>query len=363
MTPFKELLNEEAAEAYADRLVGLYPAFGRGVFLGHVVDGLGELELKERVMRFAEGLFWGLPDDYPQAVEILIALAAELKLESLALWPIPFCIERYGLLYPEISLPALKQITPYMSGEFAIRPFIEKYPEETMGVVHEWAVDEDEHVRRLASEGIRPRLPWGSRLYQFMEDPSPVLAVLEKLKDDPSEYVRRSVANNLNDIGKDNPEALLATAERWLEGASKERRWVVRHALRSLFKAGNLEALRLMGFESPKIRIDGVSLAPAVIGMGESFTFAFTVHSESDVAQKLMIDYVVHFVKGNGETRPKVFKLTQKTLKAGESLVIEKSHMIKPITTRKYYAGEHRVEIQVNGVVFEGAGFELRLEE
>lgn len=362
MSALKEWLNGAVAEQYADGLAKIDSTFDRQKFLDLIIPHLEPLELKERVALFAEAMYYTLPAaDYQAAVAVLLALITRLDVRELALWPIPHYVEAYGLEHPDISLPALKQITLHMSAEFAIRPFIVRYPAQTMAVIHQWAEDDNEHVRRLASEGTRPRLPWGSRLYDFMKDPQPTLAILEKLKDDPSLYVRRSVANHLNDIGKDHPAVLAETAARWLQEASEERQWLVRHALRSLFKAGHPEALRLMGFERPQVTLTALTIIPEVIKMGETLTFGCTLQNELAEPQALMIDYVIHFVKANGQTRPKVFKLTQRTLAGEEAVTIEKNHTIKPITTRTYYAGTHQLEIQVNGQIVGGVSFELQL--
>ena len=211
-------------------------------------------------------------------------------------------------------------------------------------------------------EGTRPRLPWAGRLDMFIQDPTPTLALLEQLKDDPSPFVRKSVANHLNDISKDYPHLVIETFQRWRKGASKERLWIIRHALRTLVKQGDPAALELLGYGPPQVSLHDLHIEPAQIQMGESFTFGFTLQSESDEAQNLIIDYVIHFVKANGKTSPKVFKLSTRMLNGRQSSHIQKKHTIKPITTRRYYPGEHRLEIQVNGQVLGGTPFHLKMK-
>ena len=170
------------------------------------------------------------------------------------------------------------------------------------------------------------------------------------------------MANHLNDICKDHPHLVIETFQRWRKGASKERLWIIRHALRTMVKQGDPAALELLGYGPPQVSLHDLHIEPAQIQMGESFTFGFTLQSESDEAQNLIIDYVIHFVKANGKTSPKVFKLSTRMLNGRQSSHIQKKHTIKPITTRRYYPGEHRLEIQVNGQVLGGTPFHLKMK-
>ncbi|NJN55833.1 MAG: hypothetical protein HC804_14460 [Anaerolineae bacterium] len=268
-------------------------------------------------------------------------------------------VELYGLEHFEIAMQGMCEITKRHTAEFAIRPYLIRYPERTLAVLHGWTEHENPHVRRLVSEGTRPRLPWGMRLHQFIADPRPTLALLEKLKDDPSDYVRRSVANHLNDITKDNPELALQTLARWQENRTPERQWITRHALRSMVKAGDPAALQLLGYAPAQVSVPQLTLTPTTLAFGDTLEITFTLQSECDEAQELVVDYVVHFVKANGRPTPKVFKLRNVSLHGRQSLPLRKQHTFKPITTRRYYPGLHRVEIQVNGSTLAGADFEL----
>jgi 3-methyladenine DNA glycosylase AlkC len=262
-------------------------------------------------------------------------------------------VEVFGLDDWDLSIAALEEFTKHVSGEFAIRPFITQYPENTLLKMEEWADHNHPGVRRLASEGCRPRLPWGLRLQNLVEDPTPILPILEKLKDDPREEIRRSVANNLNDISKDNPDIVLEILSRWQKTEDENRERLIKHALRTLIKAGNPGALKLLGFsDTPEVLVKNISVEPDQIHLGEDVIFRFEIHSTSQDEQMLMIDYLVHFMRANGSQSPKVFKLSQKAIQPGEVLQIRKKHGFRPITTRKYYPGKQSFQPQVNGKLF-----------
>lgn len=372
-TLFKDNLNPQVARSFGDQIKTAYPLFDAEAFAAQIEPQLPPLELKERVAVFSEALRDHLPSDYAEAVNILVSIFGGenspeeglfKETNGWAYWSVAYFVEVYGLDDFDTSLPAMHKITKHFSCEFAIRPFLVNYPTQTLAILDEWTIDPSPHVRRLVSEGTRPRLPWGMRLHQFVEDPIPTLALLDKLKDDESEYVRRSVANHLNDITKDNPDQAIATLQHWNEGEpSKERQWITRHALRSLVKAGDPDALALLGYGPPQVSINEFAITPDHIEMGDKFALDFTLHSESEAEQKLVVDYVVHFVKANGKTSPKVFKLKTAVLPPNQSLTIHKKHHIKPITTRRYYSGEHRVEVQVNGKIVGESKFQLRIED
>ncbi|MCK5676835.1 MAG: DNA alkylation repair protein, partial [Verrucomicrobia bacterium] len=255
----------------------------------------------------------------------------------------------------------LHKLTALFSAEFAIRPFITKHFGLTFQCLEKWCDDPDAHVRRLASEGSRPRLPWGRQLPQFIADPSPVFQLLEKLKDDPSEYVRRSVANNLNDISKDHPDAVIACCRQWKKNAGTERQWIIRHATRTLVKAGHPDVFGLLGFtENPQIDFQSLDVSPKEIPLGGTIEFKAVLRSESKNMQRVVVDYAIHHMKANGQTRPKVFKFQALEIAPGETVALSKRHAIKPIATRKYHPGKHAIEILINGKTFGRAGFTLR---
>jgi len=362
----KDYFDQKLAQRLAELIEDVYPQFDRSGFVKQVSAQLKPLELKDRVAVMAQGLRDFLPEDYPKALAILTRILGPenphkggMFVHGFQLMPVEHFVGTYGLDHFDASMKAMYEITKRFTAEFAIRPFLMRYEKETLKVLSQWVTDENEHVRRLVSEGSRPRLPWAMRLPSFIHDPKPTLKLLEKLKDDPSEYVRKSVANHLNDITKDNPDLAVMVLARWAKGANKERMWIVRHALRSLVKQGHTEALAILGFEPPKVKVTNFEVKTPVVKFGEALVFQFELVSEAKKQQDLVIDYVVHFVKANGSTSPKVFKMSTRTLNAGEVLVLDRKHAIWPITTRTYYGGTHRVEVQVNGQVLMGDDFEL----
>ncbi|GAB4446589.1 MAG: DNA alkylation repair protein [Chloroflexi bacterium OHK40] len=275
------------------------------------------------------------------------------------LMPVAAFVEHYGLEHVDISLQAMHAITQRHTAEFAIRPFLLRYPEQTLATLRAWAHDPSFHVRRLVSEGTRPRLPWAARLPAFVADPTPVLELLETLKDDTSAYVRKSVANNLNDIARDHPERVLATLTRWQRGASDERRWVIRHALRTLVKQGHPEALRLLGADAPEVELIALELTPTALRIGETLRIAVTLRSTAATPQHLIVDYVLHLPGARGRTRRNVFKLRSQTTAGGETLRLVKRHSFAIVSVRRLYPGRHRIAIQVNGVVLGEATVDL----
>ena len=364
----KNFINDELVEQIAGRIVAVHPAFDAATFTAAVVADLDRLELKARHRLIAAKLREFLPAEYPDALRILLAVLEDesadppIKEAGLRLMAIPAFVEVYGVDYPRESLDAMSVITRVSSCEFAIRPFLVAHPQATLARLQRWAAHDDEHVRRLVSEGSRPRLPWAPPLRQFIADPSPTLSLLERLKDDPSLYVRRSAANHLNDISKDHPELLLERMAAWKDGASTERLWLINHALRTLVKRGDQRALAILGFGDVNVELRGLELAPAVLQFGNALEFDFELLNRGTAEAKLMIDFVMRFRKANGRTAPKVFKLKKTRLAAGEAVAISKKLAIRPISTRKYYPGGQRLEIQVNGRVLGGADFELVMD-
>lgn len=364
----KDFINAELVEQIAGRIVAVHPSFDAVGFVCAVAADLDALELKARHRLIAAELRNFLPPQYPEALGILLAM---LEVESgnqpgqdagLRLMAIPAFVEIYGLDHPRESLDAMPAITRVSSCEFALRPLLVHHADLTLKRLRAWTKHEDEHVRRLVSEGSRPRLPWAPPLRQFIADPAPTLSLLEALKDDASLYVRRSVANHLNDISKDHPELLLQRMQAWAVKANDERFWLIKHALRTLVKRGDQRALAILGFGAAEVELRGLKLEPAKLQFGNKLEFSFELLNRDDAQQNLMIDYVMHFRKANGKTAPKVFKLKQARLAVGEALSITKKLAIRPISTRRYYAGRQRLEIQVNGRVLGGADFQLVMD-
>ena len=336
-----------------------HPRFDARSFLRHALYGYEALELMQRGAKIADALHAHLPGDFPAAVEILLvslnqpaASKSEGKnpINSFLFLPHTLFIAQHGLDHFEVSMRAQHTLTQRFSAEFSIRKFLQQKPIDTLKTLRVWAADPSEHVRRLVSEGTRPRLPWAQRLRAFQQDPRPVLALLELLKDDPSLYVRRSVANNLNDIGKDHPELLFKTAARWAKNASENRQWIIRHALRSAVKRGEQGALQVLGFgNAAKVEIRHAKVSPARVKKSAGVNVSFEVANAAPRVQRLLVDLCVHFIKANGKTRPKVFKLRSMVLAARASESFSKRLSLKDLTTRKHYPGVHRVEVVING--------------
>ncbi|MBF0272648.1 MAG: DNA alkylation repair protein [Magnetococcales bacterium] len=368
----KSIFDAALATVMAERVAAHHPDFDAARFVAAVVADLPGLELKARVQRLADGLREHLPADFPAALAILLAsMGADdgtggiegEGYDGFRHWPFLDFVGRYGLDHPVLALDALERMTLYFSAEFAIRPYILNHPELTLQRMGQWTRHPDWRVRRLASEGSRPRLPWGMRLSPFIADPSLGLAIIEPLCVDPHPVVRRSVANHLNDVAKDHPVRAVETARRWQANGDAGTRWIVGHGLRTLIKQGDPGALALMGFaaggQPPTVTL--FRLERERIVLGESLDFRVDLSCLE--AGRLSIDYVVHHQRQRGTLSPKVFKWVCREVASGQILHLEKRHPIRPITTRRYYPGSHRVEVVVNGVVVCGAGFELVMPE
>ena len=368
--PFKNYYGPDLTQFLADRIVAIYPPFPAAEFRQKVVTQLDALELKGRVIMMTRELRAALPPDYPTALNILLQVLGDTLPDDGGMFnhgfwvgPIAQFVEDFGHDHPDISLDALPEITKRFTGEFAIRPYLTRYPAKTLARCQQWALDPNPHVRRMVSEGTRTRLPWGPRLLQFVVNPAPVLALLELLKDDPALYVRKSVANNLNDLTKDHPDLILAVLARWNEGASDERRWMIKHALRTLIKQGHPGALAILGVgDGADLKITRFDITPAQIRLGESVKMTAVLENQGEEAVDVVMDYVVHHVKKNGASSPKVFKWLTRTLQPGQAVTVQKSHGVKPVTTRVYYGGRHVVELQVNGRVLASGEFGLVVE-
>jgi 3-methyladenine DNA glycosylase AlkC len=365
--PLKNQFGADVPRAIATMIRAVCPSFNSQAFVRDTLDGYDVLALMPRGKKIAQALRRHLPDDYTRAVAILLdslgqphARDPNQSLASFLFMPHTMFVAEFGLAHFEVSIRAQHALTQRFTAEFSIRPFIEKHPEATLRQLKIWTADPSAHVRRLVSEGTRPRLPWAPRLRNFQADPTPVLALLELLKDDPALYVRRSVANNLNDIGKDHPDLLAHTAQTWLEGASTERRWIVGHALRSAVKRGERSALDVLGFGgSAQVFVGKASITPSRAAMGGKVDIAFEVTNTHDMPQSVLVDFCVHYVKANGQTRAKVFKLKTLELAPGQTALLGKKLSVAEMTTRKHYPGVHRVDLILNGQPQPLGAFEL----
>jgi len=355
--PLKSGFGPPVVHRLAAMLAAVHPGFDAEGFARDGLAGFEALELLPRARHLADALYRHLPQDFERAGAVLLAsfgppAAAPMNQGMAPFLYLPYSvyIGRHGLGHFELSMQLQHALTQRFTAEFCIRPFLETHPAATLARLAEWTRDPSEHVRRLVSEGTRPRLPWAPRLRDFQRDPGPVIDLLERLKDDPSLYVRRSVANNLNDIGKDHPAALFSLARRWLTDAPAPRRWVVGHALRSAVKQGAPEALQLLGYgERARVALESASVQPARVHIGDSVEIRFGLHNPGPAAQSLLVDLRVWYVKANGLPRPKVFKLKTLDLAAGQTAWLGKRLSLAELTTRRHHPGEHAVEALVNG--------------
>ncbi len=357
--PLKNYFDERVPQTIAAQISAVWPEFASEAFMRDSLSDYEALGLMDRGRQIARSLRTHLPTAYREALTILLRSVGgrpqrtdgDGGMASFLYLPHLQFVELHGIDDFEASMQALHFLTQRFTGEYALRPFLDRYEQEALAVLREWAHDPDPHVRRLVSEGTRPRLPWAGRLRRFQEDPTPVLELLELLRDDPDSTVRRSVANNLNDIGKDHPERLLVVARKWVDGAGEERLALLRHALRTLVKAGNSEALKILGFTRAKgVELVDRRLEPAAVRRGEAVEIAFDLRNAAPTAQHLLVDLRVHYRKANGSTSPKVFKLRSVELPSGEVVSFRKRLSLADLTTRRHHAGVHRVEALINGI-------------
>jgi len=360
--PLKYLVDASVVEDLAGRFGAADPGFDAATFVSEALGGLDDLQLKPRIEQLSRALRQALPVDYPAALDTVVLVAtSEPLVEGWAAWPLASFIEIFGVDHPGESLAAMEHVTKRMSCEFAIRPFLRDHFDAAYAQLERFAVHDDESVRRLPSEGSRPRLPWGMKVQRLVDDPVPGLTLLERLRHDASETVRRSVANHLNDIAKDHPEIVVETTRRWIAEAETDRRMVT-HALRTLMKRGDGGALDVLGFTTDaKVDIGGFGIVPGRVVMGDHIELWASIGSTSVARQRLVVDFVVHHIGARGKTSPKVFKWTTIELAAGERRELNKRRLIQHASTRTYYPGVHRVELQVAGAVVAETSFTVEL--
>ncbi|CAM2010788.1 DNA alkylation repair protein [Acanthopleuribacter pedis] len=355
MEPLKLVYTEAYLNRLADDVLSHDPGFAKGAFLAFVFDDQwDDRELKQRMSHIAAGLHRFIQHPYAEALAILKKAAPNYGgFEAMFF---PDFVQQFGLDAWDPSIDALAWFTRFSSSEYAVRPFIKKDTPRMMAQMQAWAEHDNEHLRRLASEGCRPNLPWAPALPAFKKDPAPIWPILNRLKQDPSLYVRRSVANNLNDITKKHPEAVLDWAER-NHGLHEDTDWIIKHACRTLLKAGNTRAMRLFGFEDPaSVQIKAFTIKPTALPIGDTGCFSWVLVNEGTalVRQELAID----FLKANGTLSRKVFKVSEKECEAGPH-PYEKTFSFQQRTTRTHYAGGHKAHLIVNGVIKASLDFTL----
>jgi 3-methyladenine DNA glycosylase AlkC len=372
---FKNLINADTVRAAATHLNRVWPQFDARRFEALALPGLDALELKARMRQLCAALEATLPADFAQAAGIIeTSLAPARDDEDLAalrsssaglagwvVWPLSEFVARRGLAEPQRALRVLHALTQRFTAEWALRPFIERHPDLSFATLATWTRDPSAHVRRLVSEGSRPRLPWGTQLKALIADPSPTLPLLRALQDDPSAYVRRSVANHLNDIAKDHPALIVEWLQAHLTDAPPRRRALLKHACRTLIKQGHPQVLQAWGLGRPLRGQAHLRLTPRRLRVGDAFAMGVTIDSTAPRTQTLLIDYAVHHVKADGRSTLKVFKGWSVELPAHGQLRLAKRHSMRAVTTRRYHAGRHEVDLRINGAVCARAFFELRI--
>ena len=348
----KDIYNHDHLHKLATDIQAVHSPFKVDDFIKSVMDSTWDtLELKARMRQITLNLGKYLPADYTQAIAIINQVITSYSTDFI----IEFCmyfpdfVEVYGQdeTHWDISIEALKLHTPHCSSEFAVRPFIINNEEKMMAQMYAWAKDENEHVRRLASEGCRPQLPWAQSLPSFKKDPTPILPILEELKADPALYVRKSVANNLNDISKTHPQVVTKIAKDWY-GKNEHTDWIVKHACRTLLKQANREVLAIFGYNDiDSITISNFAIDKTALSIGDDIIFSFDM--ETKEATKVRLEYGIDFVKANGKRNRKIFQISEISLRQNEKKHYDKKHSFKDLSTRKHYTGAHAITLIVNG--------------
>ena len=374
--PIKNMYNERFFDRFTKDLKRVVNDFDACGFVSKIMDNEWEnRELKQRNEHVATVLRDFLPADYKKAVAKILELLDAVKDTlpdfsvindtqfSLSLeygWILDNFVEKYGLDDYETSVRAIEKLTQFTSCEFAVRPFILNYPNEMMSQMLAWSKHAHWGVRRLASEGCRPRLPWAMALPNLKKNPAPIIPILENLKNDPSRFVRLSVANNLNDIAKDNPATVIELAKKW-QGESQEIDWILKHGCRTLLKQGNREAMELFGFGSAakNITIQNFSISTPKVKIGSSLEFEFKLLNNNSEKTKIRLEYGIYYQKANGTLAKKVHRISEKEYAGNSTTQITRKHPFRVVTTRKLHFGLHQVAVIINGNEFEKHNFEL----
>jgi 3-methyladenine DNA glycosylase AlkC len=361
---FKDIYSKEFYNQLSEIMLITIPSFNKDAFNQLIFnEHFIHYELKERMTHTASVLDHFLSDDFGTAAESIKQLienlrVAEIKEESIEFMFFPEYISMYGIDHYEESISAFEFITQFTSCEFAVRPYILKYEEKMLAQMVLWSKHPSNKVRRLASEGSRPRLPWAMALPCLKKNPMPLFPILDTLKNDSCEVVRRSVANNLNDISKDNPTIVIETAQKW-QGYTKETDALIKHACRTLLKQGEPRTLQLFGFDSKNIILSNFEILTPEVKIGEALEFSFSLTNQNKTCKKLRLEYGLYYKKSNGDLSRKVFKISEREIDPNKVYQINRKQSFKLITTRKFYAGIHQLSIIINGQESQIKNFEL----
>ncbi|MWB95034.1 DNA alkylation repair protein [Flavobacterium sp. GA093] len=364
MALIKDIYSVTFYENFAQAVAEVHPKFDKKLFIETIYEGdFAQKEWKERMKHTTVVLHQFMPENFPEAISLIDKIIQNLKKNKFTDGNLAFIffadyIEMYGLEDFKTSAKAFVSITQFISCEFAVRPFILKYKEKMIDEMVKWSLHKNHHVRRLASEGSRPRLPWAMAIPFLKKDPVSILPILENLKNDPSEYVRRSVANNLNDIVKDNPEIVLEIVKKW-QGISKETDGIIKHGCRTLLKQGHPEILSHYGLESTNIELSSFEIKTPIVKIGDYLQFQFHLNNKNTDAKTIRLEYAVHYKKSKGHLAKKVFKISEKNYPSNQLIKIERNQSFKIITTRVFHTGNHKLSIIINGTESDTLDFEL----
>jgi 3-methyladenine DNA glycosylase AlkC len=361
----KDIYSIEFYNNFSDIVEGIIPAFDKKKFKQLIFNETWQgKELKERMRHTSLVLHQFLPKDFEKAMSLIENIIIKLRTCKITESSLEFMffadyIETYGIEHFNASVRSIEFVTQFTSCEFAVRPFIIKYGDRMLSQMVQWSLHKSHHVRRLASEGCRPRLPWAIALPALKKDPTFILPILENLKTDSSEYVRRSVANNLNDIAKDNPDIVITIAKKW-KGISKETDAIIKHGCRTLLKQGNAEILKYYGLDhNPDIEVTNFNILTPKVKVGSEALFSFTLHNKAISPVIIRLEYAIYYLRQNGRHSRKVFKISEKQYQANERLTITRKQSFREITTRKFYTGQQGLSLIVNGQAHEIQPFEL----
>lgn len=360
----KDIYSVTFYEKFGQAVAEVYPIFDKQKFIDSIYEGdFAQKEWKERMKHTTTVFHQFMPENFPEAVVLIDKIIENLKKNKFTEGNLAFIffadyIEIYGIDDFKTSSKAFVSITQFISCEFAVRPFILKYKEKMIDEMVKWSLHENHHVRRLASEGSRPRLPWAMAIPFLKKDPASILPILENLKNDPSEYVRRSIANNLNDIAKNNPQIVLQIANKW-KGFTKETDAIIKHGCRTLLKQGHPEILSHYGLESTNIELSSFEIKTPVVKIGDYLQFQFHLNNKNEEAKTIRLEYAVHYKKSKGHLAKKVFKISEKIYQPNQLIKVDRNQSFKLITTRVFHTGMHQLSIIINGTESEALEFEL----
>jgi 3-methyladenine DNA glycosylase AlkC len=350
---------------FSEIFAQVVPSFNRQTFIKAIFDKNWESkQLKERIKHTSFVLHSQMPGNYEKAATIITELVRklreyEIKESSIEFMFFPDYIETYGIDNFDVSVRTIEYVTQFTSCEFAVRPFIIKYGDKMIKQMFDWSLHENYHVRRLASEGTRPRLPWAMAIPELKKNPTPILPILNSLKNDPSDYVRRSVANNLNDITKDNPQIVISLANEW-KGVSKETDAIIKHGCRTLLKKGNAEILKYFRLsDSTKIELSRFKILTPKLRIGSHLEFSFIIANKDNKLQQVRLEYAIYYLWQNGQLSKKVYQISERVFQPKEKSHIRRKRSFQIITTRKFYPGQHKLSIIINGQERATGKFEL----